>query len=103
MKKIFLVLIVLFFVSCTEKTSPYQGEASKEKTTLHVLENIDSSAQVSIVNKRRIYALRDGLVIYQGPIENKTNAIVGIHEMLLIICLFVAFIIGFFDDSHNCT
>lgn len=94
MRVLFLVLIVLFSVSCTEKTPPYSGEFSKSKTTVQIIKNIDSGAYVSVVDQQRIYSVKNGVVNYEGVVTGEKNNILTIESGLLILFCGISIIVG---------
>jgi len=85
--KTLLLLLCVVCIGCSQSLDRYDGIQSKDKTSLTVLSNIDSTLQVSITQDR-IYVLQEGKVVRDGYLTtNKPGYVLVLPVVLGLIGL----------------
>jgi hypothetical protein len=92
MKKFLLFIAILLSLSSCDSTVSVREEDRAKVTTLEVLQNVDTTLQVSIINDYNVYILKNDVVVAKARAEGGTvvivawlfGIIIGIFIMALI-------------------
>ncbi len=94
MKKTLLFIIVLFAITSCDDSVKVAADKQASTTTVEMLQNVDSTLQVSIVDDY-IYVIDNGVVIAKGDK----------HRTVLLILFLIGFmagtLIGFIIAQNN--
>jgi hypothetical protein len=86
MKKLFILLVfTIMLSSCDNNVMVEKSNATV--TTVEILNNIDTTLQVAILNSNAIYVTKDNLVIAKGTNNDMTAFLFGLIMVALIVAL----------------
>jgi hypothetical protein len=86
MKKTLLFIIILFAIISCDDSVEIPLKKQEKLTTVEILNNVDSTLQVSIVENKDIYVIKNGVTIANGYNDNTS----------LILAFILGLIWGFF-------
>jgi hypothetical protein len=77
MKKLFILLVFTIMLSSCDNNVMVEKD-NETVTTVKILNNIDTTLQVAILNSTEIYVTKDNLVIAKGTNNDMTALLVGL-------------------------
>jgi len=88
MKGLLIIIAVVTASSCTSGVSVTNGQRT---TTLEVFANVDSTAEVAIVDNQTIYVLKDGVVVARARNDQSVILLLaGLVFALWIVILIIS-------------
>jgi len=75
MKKTLLFIIILFAITSCNDSVEIPLKKQEKLTTVEILNNVDSTLQVSIVKNEDIYVIKNGVAIAKGY-KNNTGILI---------------------------